>query len=77
LKTALWVDWNNNDGPGRIRLNCRGTVAQLTSEKIELFDGQQIVIYGDDLEADAIVRWSKENIWAAELVSDYRPNSFE
>jgi hypothetical protein len=66
-KPRIFVDWNNWGVDG-VRMNCRGTFDEVARENLELRDGLPLILYGDDLEGDAIVRWSNaERIWVAEV----------
>ena len=65
-KSRIFADFHNADAQGRLRLNCVGTVEDLTGQKIFLKEGQSLILYSEDLEVDGIVRYSqKENLWVA------------
>lgn len=65
-KPRVFADFHNADAKGRLRLNCAGTVEDLTCQKIVLKEGQSLILYSEDLEVDGIVRYSqKENLWVA------------
>ena len=65
-KPRIFADFHNADAKGRVRLNCVGTVEDLTSQKIFLKEGQSLILYSEDLEVDGVVRYSqKENLWVA------------
>ena len=65
-KPRIFADFHNADTQGRLRLNCVGTVEDLTCQKIFLKEGQSLVLYSEDLEVDGMVRYSKkENLWVA------------
>jgi hypothetical protein len=60
----VFVDFHNADAQGRLRLNCIGTIEDLTAQKIELQAGQHLVLYSEDLEVDGIVEYSQsEHLW--------------
>jgi hypothetical protein len=62
----IFVDFHNADEHGRLRLNCIGTIEDLARQQIELENGQQLMLYGEDLEIDGIVQFSEEEkIWVA------------
>jgi len=67
MKAATgYADFNNADPNGRLRLNCVGTVEDLSKQKVELADGLKLLLYDDELEADGIVEYSQEeNGWVA------------
>ena len=65
-KPRIFADFHNADAKGRLRLNCVGTVEDLTCQKIVLKEGQSLILYSEDLEVDGVVRYSKnENLWVA------------
>ena len=65
-KPRIFADFHNADAQGRLRLNCVGTVEDLTCQKIVLKEGQSLILYSEDLEVDGVVRYSqKENLWVA------------
>ena len=65
-KPRVFADFHNADAQGRLRLNCVGTVEDLTCQKIVLKEGQSLILYSEDLEVDGVVRFSqKENLWVA------------
>ncbi len=65
-KPRVFADFHNADVKGRVRLNCVGTVEDLTCQKIFLEEGQSLILYSEDLEVDGVVRYSqKENLWVA------------
>jgi hypothetical protein len=62
----IFVDFHNADEHGRLRLNCIGTIEDLARQQTELENGQQLMLYGEDLEIDGIVQFSEEEkIWVA------------
>jgi hypothetical protein len=62
----IFVDFHNADKHGRLRLNCIGTIEDLARQQTELENGQQLMLYGEDLEIDGIVQFSEEEkIWVA------------
>lgn len=64
----VFADFHNADGQGRLRLNCIGTVEDLTRQNIELQDGQLLTLYSEDLEVDGVVQFSsEENLWVAAI----------
>ena len=68
----VYVDFNNADANGRIRLNCVGTIRDLARLGVRLADGLPLTVRDDDLQADAVVAYSaEERIWVAEI---NRPN---
>jgi hypothetical protein len=62
----IYVDFQNADPEGRVRLNTRGTLADIKRQGIAMVDGLNIVVYSEEFEADATVYFSNlENIWTA------------
>jgi hypothetical protein len=62
----VFVDFHNADAQGRLRLNCIGTIEDLSAQKIELKTGQHLTLYSEDLEVDGIVEYSQlEHLWTA------------
>jgi hypothetical protein len=64
----IFADFQNADGQGRLRLNCIGTIEDLSRQGTQLTDGGQLLIYSEELEADAVVEYSsEEKIWVAAI----------
>jgi hypothetical protein len=64
----VYADLQNRDAVGGVRLNGVGTIEDLAREGVELKDGQSIVVYDEDLEADGVVRFSShEGLWIAQI----------
>lgn len=62
----VFVDFHNADTQGRIRLNCVGTVEDLSAHNIDLQVGQQLTLYSEDLEVDGTIEYSEsEHLWVA------------
>ncbi len=65
-KPIVFVDFQNADTQGRPRLNCAGTLDDLTHQRITLQDGLALTLYSEDLEVDGLVKYSSnENLWVA------------
>ncbi len=66
--SRVFVDFHNADAQGRLRLNCIGTIEDLASQHIELENGRELMLYGEDLEVDGIVQFSEdEKIWVVTI----------
>lgn len=66
--SRVFVDFHNADGLGRLRLNCIGTIEDLSRQHTELENGQRLMLYGEDLEVDGIVQFSEdEKIWVVAI----------
>ena len=64
----LFADFHGADRQGRLRLNCDGTKWDLERLGINLEEGLEIVVYSEELEADAWVTFSsEEGIWVASI----------
>lgn len=66
--SKVFVDFHNADAQGRLRLNCIGTIEDLSSQHTELENGQRLILYGEDLEVDGVVQFSEdEKIWVVAI----------
>jgi hypothetical protein len=64
----IFADFQNADPQGRLRLNCIGTIEDLSRQGTKLIDGNNLLIYSEELEADAVVSYSdEEKIWVAAI----------
>jgi hypothetical protein len=64
----VFADFQNADSQGRLRLNCIGTIEDLSRQGTKLIDGEKLSIYSEELEADAVVSYSdEEKIWVATI----------
>lgn len=62
----IFADFHNADEKGRLRLNCMGTIEDLSRQNIKLQDGQLLILYSEELEADGVVQYSEEeSLWVA------------
>lgn len=62
----VYADLQNADTQGRLRLNCIGTIRDLSRQKIVLREGLELTLYDEDLEVEGEVRFSaEEQIWVA------------
>jgi hypothetical protein len=67
-KPRVFADFHNADRHGRLRLNCVGTMEDLSRQQISLSEGVALKLYSEELEVDGTVRYSTvENIWVAEI----------
>ena len=65
-KALVIVDLQNADARGRVRLNCIGTIRDLSRQSISLRDGLEPTLYDEDLEVEGAVVFSpEEHIWVA------------
>ena len=64
----IFADFHNADDKGRLRLNCVGTIEDLSRQNIKLQDGQLLTLYSEELEADGVVQYSEEeSLWMAAI----------
>ncbi|MEP6517718.1 hypothetical protein [Microcoleus vaginatus] len=62
----IFTDFHNADEQGRLRLNCVGTIEDLSHQNIKLEDGQLLALYDEELEVDGVVQYSEEeSLWVA------------
>ena len=67
----IYADFHNADKQGRLRLNCVGTIEDLARYRVELRDGEKLVLYSEELEADGVVTYStNENADLSNIVLD-------
>jgi hypothetical protein len=64
----VFADFQNADEQGRLRLNCIGTIEDLSRQGTQLIPGGKLLIYSEELEADAVIEYSdQEKIWVATI----------
>jgi hypothetical protein len=64
----VFADFQNADEQGRLRLNCIGTIEDLSRQGTQLIPGEKLLIYSEELEADAVIEYSdQEKIWVAAI----------
>lgn len=67
-KPRIWVDFQNSDPKGRVRLTSVGTVQELSRLGIVLREGLEVLLYCRELEAEGVVVYSEdEKRWVATL----------
>jgi hypothetical protein len=63
---VVFVDFNNSDRLGRVRLNTVGTVQDLNRLGIVLREGAKLTLRSFELEAEGTVTYSsEEGVWVA------------
>jgi len=50
VKPKVYADFQNADPHGRLRLNCAGTVEDLSEQQVELREGLLLTLYSDDVD---------------------------
>ena len=64
----VFVDFNNADRQGRVRLNCVGTVNDLNRLGIVLREGTEMLLACVELEVEGIATYSaEEGLWVAKV----------
>jgi hypothetical protein len=64
----IFADFHNADEQGRLRLNCVGTIEDLSRQNIKLQDGKLLAFYDEELEVDGVVQYSEEeSLWVAAI----------
>lgn len=76
-KPRVYADFHNADSQGRLRLNCVGTLEDLSRQHVELREGLHLILYADDLDdreeldellAEGVVSFSEEeHCWVATI----------
>ena len=62
----IFADFHNADEQNRLRLNCVGTIEDLSHQNIKLQNGQLLTLYSEELEVDGVVQYSEEeSLWVA------------
>ena len=65
-RPRIFADFHNADPRGCVRLNCAGTVDDLSRQQVVLRDGLGLVVYSEELEADGMAHYSTEEcLWVA------------
>ena len=64
----VYADFHSADAKGHLRLNCVGTLQDLSRQRIVLEEGLRLMLYSEDLETEGRVQFSnEENIWVAAI----------
>ena len=64
----VFVDFNNSDRQGRIRLNTVGTLQDLNRLGIILREGTKMILCSLELETEGIATYSaEEGLWVAKI----------
>lgn len=67
-RPRIFADFHNADAQGRLRLNCIGTIEDLSRQQIELKNGQILTLYSEELKVDGAVQYSEaEKLWVATI----------
>jgi hypothetical protein len=65
-RPTIYADFNNADPNGSLRLNCIGTIEDLSRKGVRLSEGLRLTLHDEELEADGEVHFSpEERIWVA------------
>ncbi len=67
-ESRVYADFQNADEQGRLRLNCVGTLADLSRQGIELSVGRSLILYNEGLEVAGVVEYSEaDRLWVARI----------
>jgi hypothetical protein len=67
-ESRVYADFQNADEEGRLRLNCVGTLADLSQQEIELAVGRSLIFYSEDLEVAGVVEYSEVgHLWVGRI----------
>jgi hypothetical protein len=67
-KPRVYADFHNADPQGRLRLNCIGTIQDLSRQQVELHEALTLTLYSEELEVEGQVQYStEENLWVAAI----------
>lgn len=67
-KIRVYINFQNADTQGRLRLNTVGTIEDLSHHGIVLKEGVELELYEDELEVQGTVQFSDdEKIWVAKI----------
>ncbi len=58
MDKKVYADFQNADSQGRLRLNCVGTVQDLSRQQIQLREGLDVTLYSEELEVKGQVQYS-------------------
>jgi hypothetical protein len=64
---GIYVDFNNRDPEGRVRLNTAGSIDDMAAQRLTPFEGMILSLYSEDLEATGTVCALAEGGWGIEL----------
>jgi hypothetical protein len=67
-RPRIWVDFQNTDTQGAVRLTSAGTITDLNNLGLILHEGIEVTLYCLELEADGVVSYSQEEKrWIAKV----------
>ena len=67
----IWIDWNEGWGDDLYGLTLPYTIKHFDEQGIVMQEGLKIRLFGDELEADAVVvlhEYNKHKFWCAKVV---------
>ncbi len=65
-KPTIYADFNNADPQGCLRLNCIGTIQDLSRQGIQLHEGLLLTLHDEELETEGQAHFSaEEQVWVA------------
>jgi hypothetical protein len=67
-KPSIYADFNNADPQGCLRLNCIGTIQDLSRQGVRLREGLELTLHDEGLEAEGEAHFSsEEQVWVARI----------
>ena len=71
MTDIVYVDFNNVDSFGRVRLNSIGTTNDIQKLSLRLAEGLLLIISDNEMRAKGVVEFSnKETIWVVNIDED-------
>jgi len=65
MHPRIYADFHNADARGRLRLNCIGTMKDLSKQQVSLREGLILTLYADDANAEASrMTWRSPGWWS-------------
>jgi hypothetical protein len=53
----VFADFSNADSRGRIRLNCAGSLDDISRQGLRLRDGMELIVHDEELNADGTAHY--------------------
>ena len=62
-KPRIMTDFHGLDAQNRVSLTCIGAMEDLMENGVTLYEGLELTLTYEDIEADGVVEWSDERSW--------------
>lgn len=62
-KPRIMTDFHGLDTQNRVSLTCIGAMEDLMENGVTLYEGLELTLTYEDIEADGVVEWSDERSW--------------